>query len=162
MKKIRVTTITAATEEYPGCADILGSFPELEIIACHDDLNDTTAWSAIERSDVLIFDEAALAQAGVAALRAMQHTHPLLKLLLVVDKYIENNVIEAITAGFSGVVERSGLCSELRRAIPALYSGEAWIPRRIAQTLRYRLLAREGEAPAGTRKDQRGLSEKFN
>jgi DNA-binding NarL/FixJ family response regulator len=162
MKKIRVTIIMAATEEFPGCADILGIYPEIEIIARCGDVHEPGAWSAIECSDVLIFDEAAQAQTGTAMLRSMQHGNPFLKLLLIIESSRENSIMDAISEGFSGVIERAALRSVLRRAIPALYAGEAWVSRRIARMLRTRLLARDGEPPAEWATGHPAPSEKFN
>lgn len=162
MKKIRVTIIAAATEEYPGCADILGCYPEIEVIARHGDVYESGAWAAIECSEVVIFDETAQMQAGTVVLRSIQHGHPLIKLLLVMENPIDNSVMEALSAGFSGVVERAALRSVLRRAIPALYSGEAWVSRRIARTLHARLLDREGRTPAGRLTGHPRPGEKFN
>ena len=149
MKKIKVTIVATAAEEYPGCADILGACPEFEIVVRSGGLCETGNWSAIATSDVLVFDEAALVQEGPAGLRDIQYYHPLLKLLLVLENHNENKIMEALALGFSGIIERASLRSLLRRSIPALYSGDAWVSRQLVQSLRTRLLRLDGDNVPG-------------
>ena len=149
MKKIKVTIIATAAEEYPGCADILGACPEFEILARRSGLHESGIWPAVAAADVLVFDEAALALEGAHALRAIQRYHPLLRLLLILDNNNENRVMDALSSGFSGVIERTSLRSMLRRAIPAVYSGDAWVSRRYVGSLRARLLHHEGNDMSG-------------
>ena len=140
MKKIKVTIVAMAAEEYPGCADILGACPEFEIVVRSGGLCESGNWSAISGSDVLVFDEVALAQEGATGLRDIQHYHPLVKLLLVLENHNENKIMEALALGFSGIIERASLRSMLRQSIPALYSGDTWVSRQLLQSLRTRLL----------------------
>jgi DNA-binding NarL/FixJ family response regulator len=149
MKKIKITIITAAAEEYPGCADILGICPEFEIVGRPVALLGQGLWSAISGSDVLVLDEAALERAGALALRSVQQCHPLVRLLLILENGNENKIIDALAMGFSGIIERASMRSMLRRAIPALYTGEAWVSRQLVQSLRTRLLHMNGEPLPG-------------
>lgn len=152
MKKIKVTILTAA-EDFPGCADILGICPEIEVVARQAGLHERGARAAVYGSDVLVLDETVLEREGATALRTLQHTHPLVRLLLVMDESNENKVMDALALGFSGVIERASLRAMLRRAIPALYAGEAWVPRGFARSLRIQLLRRERERYTGLRPD---------
>lgn len=162
MKKIKVTIIAAAKEDYPGCADILGSCPEIEIVARPTGLLETGVWSAISSSDVLVLDEAALAQDGTTAVRALHQYYPLVRLLLVLDNSNENIILEAIAMGFSGIIERASLRSMVRRAIPALYTGEAWVSRRLLPKLRTELLRQDCDSLTGMLIQTPGIGGKLN
>ena len=149
MKKIKVTIVATAAEEYPGCADILGACPDIEIVARPDSLRETGIWPACSGADVLVLDEAALAQEGAPALRAIQQYHPLLRLLLVLENNSENKTLKALSLGISGVIERASLQSMLCRAIPVLHSGDAWVSRRLVHSLGTRLLRLDGDSLSG-------------
>lgn len=148
MKKITVTIITAA-EAYPGTADILGICPEIELTAQFDALHERGVAAAVAGTDVLVLDERVLTDEGAAALCALQHDHPRLRLLLILENDNENKTLEALALGFSGVIPRASLRFLLRKAIPALYTGETWVSRRVVRTLRYRLLQMDSETTPG-------------
>lgn len=147
MKKIKITVIAAAAE-YPGSADILDSCSEFEIIACAETLHAAGVRDAIAGSDIMVVEEAVLTARGVIELSEIRSSQPRLKLLLIADKYMENNVLDAVSLGFSGVIPRAGMRSMLRKAIPALYAGEAWVSRRLAESLRFRMLQQDCMLPA--------------
>jgi DNA-binding NarL/FixJ family response regulator len=162
MKKIQVTIIAAAAEEYPGCADILGICPEIDIVAQRGGLHGRGLWAALCASDVLVLDEASLDRQGVSVLRTVQHHHPLVRLLLILENTNENKIMDALALGFSGILERASLRSMLRRAIPALYTGETWVSRQLVQSLRTRLLRLDGETLPGMMPGVAAFREKLN
>jgi len=146
MKKIKVTIIAAAAEEYPGCADILGNCSEIEIVARPGRLYAPGVWAAVSCSDVLVLDEASLERGGATVLHAVHQSHPLVKLLLIMDNINEHKVLDALAMGVGGIVERASLVSMVRKAIPALYAGEAWVSRTLVPALHTRLLRLDGDA----------------
>ena len=162
MKKIKVTIVATAAEEYPGCAEILGACPEIEIVARPGGLHEGGVWSAISTSDVLVLDEAALVQDGATMLCILQQYYPLIKLLLVLENGNENKIMEALALGFAGVIERTSLRSALRRAVPALYTGEAWVSRQLVGSLRTRLLHLDTDTLAGGVARASAFHEKLN
>ncbi len=119
-------------------------------------------WSAISSSDVLVLDEATLAQDGATAVRALHQYYPLARLLLVIENNNENKLLEAIAMGFSGIIERASLRSMVRRAIPALYTGEAWVSRRLVPKLRTELLRQDCDSLAGVLIQTPGIGSKLN
>lgn len=149
MKKINVTIVSAAEEEYPACADILGSCPEIKIVARPLCLYEPGAWSAISGSDVLVLDEAMLEREGLSVLGAVRHHQPMIKLLLIMDKHNENKVLEALALGFTGIIERASLLSMVRKAIPALYTGETWVSRKLVHALRTQLIRLDSDMLPG-------------
>ena len=155
MRKINVTVFIAGREDYPGCADILETFPEFHVVARPGCLYESDAWSAISESDVVLLDEAVLERDGVETVRRICDSYPLVKLLLILEQDDEARVLEALSLGIAGVMQRTSLVSMLRKAIPVLYSGEAWVSRGLVHSLRKRLNKLEEDncpaAPAGIR-----------
>ncbi len=145
MRKINITVFIAGTEDYPGCADILETFPEFRVIARPCGLYAADAWVAISQSDVVLLDEAVLERYGVETVRRICDSYPLVKLLLVLEQDNEARVLEALSLGIDGVMERASLVSMLRKAIPVLYSGEAWVSRGLVHSLRKQLNKLEEE-----------------
>jgi DNA-binding NarL/FixJ family response regulator len=137
MKKINVTIICAGPEEYPGCADLLESCPEINIVACPAGLHTTQLRLALGRSDVLLLDDAVIDRDGFEAVCALHASHPLIRTLLISENISDNRTMAALSLGVQGVMERSKMTSWLRKAIAVLYSGEAWVSRGLVQSLHY-------------------------
>jgi len=138
MKKINVTCACEAAEDYPGCADLLYSYSEVNVIARTISLVGAEAGRALAKSDVLVVDESVLARDGLQAVRSAHTAYTRLNILLVYEKYINNSMMEYLSIGIRGLLERKSCISLLRRAIPALYAGEVWMPRGLVQSLRNR------------------------
>lgn len=126
----------AAAEEYPGCADLLDSYCEVHLVARPASLRGVATGVALAQSDVLVMDESTLAREGVQAVQSVHATFPALNILLVYEKDNNYNVMEYLSIGVRGLIERKSCLHLLRRAIPALYSGEVWMPRELVQSLR--------------------------
>jgi DNA-binding NarL/FixJ family response regulator len=58
---------------------------------------------------------------------------------MVVEGEHEYKTLAAVSLGVQGVIGRAAIVSMLRKAIIALYSGEAWLSRGLAQPLRKHL-----------------------
>jgi len=149
MKKINVTVATAGSLEYPGCADLLADCPEINLIAQPASLDEVGVWAALGRSDVLVLDEAIMEQVGHQAIRSLHEYYPSIRSLMVVEGEHEYKTLAAVSLGVQGVIGRASTVSMLRKAIIALYSGEAWLSRGLAVPLRNQL-SREGELTCWT------------
>lgn len=136
MKKINITYACAAAEEFPGCADLLYSYPEMNVVACTTTLLGVATGKALAKSDVLMMDESILALDGLQTVQSVHAAHPGMGILLVYENYINNSMMECLSIGIRGLIEREAAVSQLRRAIPALYAGEVWMPRGLVQSLR--------------------------
>jgi len=136
MKKINVTCACALAEEYPGCADLLYSYSEVNLIARPTSLVGTATAMALAQSDVLVVDESLLARDGLQTVQSVHTRYTRLNILLVYNKYNKNSLLEYLTIGVRGLIERKSCVSLLRRAIPALCSGEVWMPRGLVQSLK--------------------------
>ena len=146
MKKISVTIICPDEEEFPGCQDLLESYPEIRLVARHSALDEAGVWTALAGSDVLLLDEAVIELEGPQRVRALHVDHPALKTLQIVENSCENNSMAAISIGVRGVLERPSMVSMLRKAIAVVYSGEIWMSRKIVQSLHNESRRHEGRS----------------
>ena len=139
MKKINVTVVCAGSMIYPDCVDLLADCPDITLVAQPAGLDEVGVWAALGQSDVLVLDETAMEQVGYQAIRSMHEYYPSLRSLMVVDGEHEYKTLAAVSLGVQGVIGQASTVSMLRRAIIALYSGEAWLSRGLAVPLRNRL-----------------------
>ena len=86
-----------------------------------------------------MLDEAAMEQVGYQTIRSMLEYYPSIRSLMVVEGEHEYKTLAAVSLGVQGVIGRSSTVSMLRKAIIALYSGEAWLSRGLAAPLRNQL-----------------------
>ena len=146
MIKIKVTILSAGIEEFPRCSDLLDMCPEIAILAQPTSVVEAGALLALERGNVLILDEAIISQEGANAIRGLLLRYPLIQSLLVLEKHNENNILPALSLGIQGVVTRDSLPAILCRAVAALYTGEAWIPRGLVEPLRDEVIGFDRQA----------------
>ena len=64
-------------------------------------------------------------------LRFIRKKAPSLIVLLLIEKYNEERIVEAICAGSMGYILKSASASELVRSVRALINGEVWIGRKM-------------------------------
>jgi len=139
MKKINVTIICAGAEEYPGCGDLLEDCPEISVVARTGGLYEPGSWAALGGSDVLLLDEATIEQDGLDVVLSVHDRYPLLRSLLIMENFNKNMAMSALSRGIRGVMERTATVSGLRKAIAAIYTGEAWLSRGLVEPLRNEL-----------------------
>ena len=139
MKKINVTLVCVGRMDYPDCAALLADCPEINLVAQPAGLNEAGIRDALGRSDVLVLDEAVMEQAGYQAIRCLHEYFPMIRSLMVVEGEHEYKTLAAVSLGVQGVIGRASTVSMLRKAIFAIYSGEAWLSRGLAQPLRNQL-----------------------
>lgn len=138
MKKINVTVICPGEEEYPGCVDLLRTYPEINLVACYYALEGPGLRVALDSSDVLLLDEAVLAVEGPEKVRAIHTDYPGMRILQIVENNCEISTMIAIYLGVRGMIERASMVSTLRKAITVMYSGETWMSRGMVQLLHNR------------------------
>ena len=143
MKNINVAIMCVGVEKFPRCSDLLGSCRAVSIITRPESVNEAGAAMAIGRSDILILNEATLAQDDLASMRELLVSQPLLKSLLVLENYSKNNILSALSLGVRGVVLRDSLFSELTRAVTTIYLGGVWVSRGLVEPIRDELVHRD-------------------
>ena len=139
MKKINVTVMCVGNHGSPDCAELLADCPEVNLVAKPGGLNEAGVWVALGRSDVLVLDEAVMEQEGHRAIRSLHEYYPSVRSLMVVEGEPDYKTLAAVSLGVQGVIGRASTVSMLRKAITALYSGEAWLSRGLVQPLRNQL-----------------------
>lgn len=145
MKKINITVVCEEQPGLPGCAELLADYPSFNIVAQPSGLYEPGIWAALGRSDVLVLDERAMQEAGYQAIRSLHDCYPAMRSLMVVEGEHKYKTLAAVSLGILGVIERSSTVAMLYRAVIALYSGEAWLSRGLAQPLRDQVNQEEDE-----------------
>jgi len=145
MKKINITVICAGDEGYPGCVDLLATYPEINIVARPTGLNEAGTRGALARSDVLLLDEAVLDEDGHHAVRAIHDSYPLLRSLLILEDESQQEMMAVLSLGILGVIRRDSITSQLCKAVSAICAGEAWLPRKMVRPLRRQLGQETGD-----------------
>ena len=135
MKKINIIIICPGEEEHPGCAELVRTYPEVNLVAAYRTLDEAGLHISLGGSDVLLLDEAVIELEGPEKVRAIHLDYPGIRTLQIVEKHSQNMAMEAISLGIRGVMERSSLVAMLRKAITVLYSGETWMSRQMVQLL---------------------------
>ncbi len=128
-------------EEFPRCSDLLETCPEISVLAQLGGLLEAGVWRAIGHSDILILNEAAIQQDSMDAAYKLHANCPSIRSLLVIEKHNTNNILMALSMGIKGVITRDSLFSGLLKAITTIHTGEAWVPRGLAEPLRDKLMA---------------------
>ena len=123
----------------PDCAELLADCPEVKLVAQAGGLHEAGVWVALGRCDVLVLDVAVMEQAGHHAIRSLHEYYPSVRSLMVVEGEPDYKTLAAVSLGVQGVIGRASTVSMLRKAIVALYSGEAWLSRGLIQPLRNQL-----------------------
>jgi DNA-binding NarL/FixJ family response regulator len=136
MKKINITVVCEEQPGLPGCAELLADYPTFNIVAQPLGLDEPGIWVALGRSDVLVLDEHVMEEAGFQAIRSLHDYYPSLRSLMVVEGEHKYKTLAAVSLGILGVIGRSSTVAMLHKAVIALYSGEAWLSRGLAQPLR--------------------------
>jgi NarL family two-component system response regulator LiaR len=83
------------------------------------------------QADLLVLDMNMFNLDLVGILRLLREKSPSLIVLLLVEKYDEKRIFEAVCAGSLGYILKSTSASELIKSIRALINGEAWIERKM-------------------------------
>lgn len=80
---------------------------------------------------ILLLDQALCQGFEVEAISALQRSHPATKLVLLVEKYAEREVLAVLEAGAKGVCPDDIDPLLLRKAIERVQKGEIWVERRM-------------------------------
>lgn len=144
MKKINITVVCAGAERFPGCVDLLATYPEIRIVAQPTGLHEPGTGEALASSDVLLLDEAVLYQDGYHAIRAIHDSYPLLRSLLIMENESQQEMMTVLSLGILGVIRRESTTSQLCKAVVAVCGGEAWLPRKMVRPLHRQLGQKQG------------------
>ena len=136
MKKINVLISCVGPQDHPGCGDLLERCREINVLAESGELYGSNVWVALGRCDVLLINEAVIDQYGFQALHSVISGYPRVKVLLILEKESQYKTLTAVTQGVQGVITQACCSDLLRKAVNALFNGEAWVSRELLQSLR--------------------------
>jgi len=83
------------------------------------------------KADLLVLDMDMFSLDLLGVLRLIREKAPTLIVLLLVERYDEKRILEAVCAGSLGYILKSTSASELIKSIRALINGEAWVERKM-------------------------------
>jgi DNA-binding NarL/FixJ family response regulator len=130
-----------------GIAMLLGSEPDIEIIAEVDDGAAAVEQARQLRPDVVLMDVRMPGTDGVEATRTIVANGSaddavVVKVLILTTYHVGEAVYGALRAGASGFLLKDAAPDELVAAIRAVASGEAWLDPAVARTLLSEFAAR--------------------
>jgi DNA-binding NarL/FixJ family response regulator len=88
---------------------------------------------------LLLLNESVLAGDGVSLLSLIRDKCPSTKVLLVTTRASESRILDVLAGGAQGYLSMKALPALLVKAIVAVDSGEAWVPRRMVDKIIRRL-----------------------
>lgn len=149
MKKINVLISCVGAQLHPGYSELLARYRDINVIAESGELYGSNIWVALGHCDVLVIDEAIIDQYGFQALHSVISGYPRVKVLLILEKDSQYKVLTAVSRGIQGVLTRASCRDKLRKAVIALFNGEAWVSRGLLQSIRNQLYYLNNKPPCG-------------
>ena len=91
------------------------------------------------KADILILDNNISSTHILELMKLIKEKTPGLKVMLLIDNYSEERIIQAICAGCLAYISKNTSASELVKSIRALIRSEVWIERRMMSMVIYKL-----------------------
>jgi two-component system secretion response regulator SsrB len=88
---------------------------------------------------LLLLNESVLAGDGVSMLSLIRDKSPSTKVLLLTERASEGRILDVLAGGAQGYLAMKVLPALLVKAIVAVDSGEAWVPRKMVDKIIRRL-----------------------
>jgi two-component system NarL family response regulator len=126
-----------------GLIAILGSEPDMAVVAEAGDGQEAVALALRHRPDVAIVDLRLPVMDGCAAIAAIRREWPAARILVLTTYDGEDDVHRALQAGARGYLLKRMARHELIAAIRAIHEGRRWVPAEVAERLADRVAASE-------------------
>jgi DNA-binding NarL/FixJ family response regulator len=88
---------------------------------------------------ILLLDLSLSREKGVALLPALRQKSPRTKVILLIGRASEARILEALSHGAQGYLEKKVLRAFLPKAVRVVDAGEAWVPRKMVPKIIDRL-----------------------
>lgn len=111
----------------------------VRIIASSEHVNDILPLLEKHQPRVVILDFAEQAELSLSLIRMINIKNPAGKVLLISEFTDENLLLDGVTVGASGCLEREACGIFLAKAIESIALGEAWLSRKMVAALLERL-----------------------
>jgi DNA-binding NarL/FixJ family response regulator len=120
--------------------------PDFEVLTCCYDGLETLQVVRQLRPDVLILDLCMPGKDGLAVLREIHEAEIPTRVVLLTAAMDEDNLLEAMRLGVSGVVLKEMTVPLLIQCIRKVYAGDQWLERRLIGRVVEKMLRREAGA----------------
>jgi DNA-binding NarL/FixJ family response regulator len=134
-----------------GLAQLLSTFPEVELAGQAGDGHEAVALCSRERPDVVLMDLEMPGVDGIEATRRIKAELPDVAVVVLTSFSDRERILEAIDAGAAGYLLKDVEPAELEKAIESAARGDAPLDPRAARTI---LGARRAAAPAAELSDR--------
>ena len=111
----------------------------VRIVASSEHINDVLALLDAHQPRVVVMDYAEQAEISLGLIRMINIKNPAGKILLISNFTDEELILDGITVGAKGYLEREACGIFLPKAIEAIALGEAWLSRKTVAALLERL-----------------------
>jgi DNA-binding NarL/FixJ family response regulator len=118
-----------------GLVSILGSAPDLEVVAEAGDGDEALQMVAAHRPDVALLDVRMPRCDGITATKRIVEQHPQTRVLVLTTFGQDDVVVDAIQAGASGFLLKDTRAEDLMEAVRAVAAGEARVDPALIRTL---------------------------
>jgi DNA-binding NarL/FixJ family response regulator len=131
-QRIRLAIADPHTLFRAGLRKLLAAESDLEVVAEAGDGAEVFGLLDLQRPDVLLLDLLLPGIAGAEILRQLQTTGPgVTRVLVLTASEDENDLVQAMKLGASGVVLKTSATELLLQAIRKVASGEIWLDSRV-------------------------------
>ncbi len=107
----------------------LSRHKNIQVTACVNDVADMFAKLPETDPTIALIDFSAVSEANYAMLTELRRSHPNTKVILLCDHADQAKLLDAFRHGAAGYLETTDRDRFLAKAIQAVSSGEAWVPR---------------------------------
>ena len=111
---------------------LLETAPDLRVSGYGENEDEVLKVLSKLRPRVLLFDYEAMGPNGESIISRLHRTAPAVRILVIARRSSEENVVQVLRAGASGLVGKEQDFATLVRAIHAVAAGELWADRRTA------------------------------
>jgi DNA-binding NarL/FixJ family response regulator len=134
-----------------GLAQLLATFPDVELVGAAADGEEAVALCAERRPDVVLMDLEMPVLDGIAATARIRAAQPEVAVVVLTSFSDRERILRALDAGAAGYLLKDAEPDELGRAIHAAARGEAPLDPRAARTLLSSRTATGASAPLSER-----------
>lgn len=139
MSPITVVIADRLKSRRAACRRLLEPEGRVEVVGeTRDSLNTVAAVGRL-RPRVLLLDLRLSEGDGVALLPVLRRKSPRTRVLLLTSRASEARILDALSCGARGSLDRKAAPTFLAKAVMAVDAGEAWVPRRMVGKIVERL-----------------------
>jgi DNA-binding NarL/FixJ family response regulator len=132
---IRVLVVDDHVVVREGLAAIIGTQPDMRIVAQAANAEEALAAFAAEMPDVTLMDLRLPGASGIDLAAKLQAQHPGARIIMFTSYAREEEIYEALKAGAWSYIRKGAARSELLQAIRAVHSGQRYISADIGRQL---------------------------